>query len=122
MLEMIHALLVKSPESLIENQAQTFFVRLVLSLANDHEHKVQSMVGTVIKVLIGRLCHLRANPRALDPILEYSLAWYTGEKQQLSGEKQQLWSAAAQVTFICCGILLCCVLAFLLYCVYMAKA
>nr|CAD1819808.1 unnamed protein product [Ananas comosus var. bracteatus] len=96
-LEMIHALLVKSPESLIENQAQTFFVRLVLSLANDHEHKVQSMVGTVIKVLIGRLCHLRANPRALDPILEYSLAWYTGEKQQLSGEKQQLWSAAAQV-------------------------
>lgn len=107
MLEMIHTLLVKSPESLIENQAQTFFVRLVLSLANDHEHKVQSMVGTVIKVLIGRLCHLRANPRALDPILEYSLAWYTGEKQLL-------WSAAAQVTFICCGILLCCVLAFLL--------
>ncbi|KAG1347740.1 hypothetical protein COCNU_06G015690 [Cocos nucifera] len=84
-LEMLHAILVKFPKSVVDSQAQTFFLQLVVALANDCDQKVQSMVATVIKVLIGRTSH-----HALHSILDYSLSWYLSEKKHL-------WSAAAQV-------------------------
>lgn len=84
-LEMLHAILVKFPRSVVDSQAQTIFLHLVVALANDRDQKVQSMVATVIKVLIGRTSH-----HALHSILDYSLSWYLSEKKHL-------WSAAAQV-------------------------
>lgn len=84
-LEMLHTILVKFPKSIVDNQAQTFFLHLVVALANERDQKVRSMVSTVLKELIGH-----ASSHVLNLILEYSLSWYMGEKQHL-------WSAAAQV-------------------------
>ncbi|KAF5740542.1 small subunit processome component 20 isoform X1 [Tripterygium wilfordii] len=84
-LEMLHAIIMKFPKSILDEQSQTVFVHLVVSLANDTDNKVRSMTGTVIKHLIGRI-----EPHSLLSILQYSLSWYLGEKQQL-------WSTGAQV-------------------------
>ncbi|GLU08657.1 hypothetical protein SLE2022_255570 [Rubroshorea leprosula] len=84
-LEMLHAIIIKFPKSIVDEQSRTLFVHLVVCLANDQDNKVRSMTGEVIRVLIG---HISQN--SLNSILEYSLSWYLGEKQQL-------WSAGAQV-------------------------
>ncbi|MQL78120.1 hypothetical protein Taro_010527 [Colocasia esculenta] len=84
-LEMLHAILVKFPTSVVENHAQSWFLPLVVALVKDSDKNVQSMVATVIKMLLGRI-----SPQTIHPILEYSLSWY-------QGENQVLWSAAAQV-------------------------
>ncbi|KAG0488446.1 hypothetical protein HPP92_007018 [Vanilla planifolia] len=84
-LEMLHAIIIKLPERVIDNNVQTFFLHLVVALTNEHNQKVRSMVSTVLKALIDK-----TSDHMLDPILEYSLSWYFGEKQNL-------WSAAAQV-------------------------
>ncbi|XP_047333762.1 small subunit processome component 20 homolog [Impatiens glandulifera] len=84
-LELLHAIIVKFPKDVIDEHSHMIFVHLVVCLANDHDSKVRSMTGAAIKLLIGHV-----SSRALDSILEFSLSWY-------SGEKQQLWSAAAQV-------------------------
>ncbi|XP_039130786.1 LOW QUALITY PROTEIN: small subunit processome component 20 homolog [Dioscorea cayenensis subsp. rotundata] len=84
-LEMLHTVLVKFPRSVLDAQAHAFFLHLVVALANEHDDKIRSMIATVIKELLSR-----TSRHALDPILAYSLSWYTSEKQHL-------WSAAAQV-------------------------
>ncbi|XP_048334306.2 uncharacterized protein LOC107422300 isoform X3 [Ziziphus jujuba] len=84
-LEMLHTIIIKFPKSVVDEQSQTFFVHLVVCLANDQDNEVRSMSGAAIKHLIGHL-----SQRSLHSILEYSISWYLGEKQQL-------WSAAAQV-------------------------
>ncbi|WOK99438.1 small subunit processome component [Canna indica] len=84
-LEMLHAILVKFPKSVIDNQAQSFFLHLVVALANEHDHKLRAMVATAIKVLLN---HTSQN--AMRPILGYTLSWYMGEKRHL-------WSASAEV-------------------------
>ncbi|KAJ9555656.1 hypothetical protein OSB04_010270 [Centaurea solstitialis] len=84
-LEMIHAIIMKFPPQVVNEQSQTLFVQLVVCLANDSEKKVRSMTGAAIKLLISRV-----SPQSLHSISEYALFWY-------SGEKQGLWSAAAQV-------------------------
>ncbi|KAG0488452.1 hypothetical protein HPP92_007263 [Vanilla planifolia] len=84
-LEMLHAIIIKLPERVIDNNVQNFFLHLVVALVNEHNQKVRSMVSTVLKALIEK-----TSDHMLDPILEYSLSWYFGEKQNL-------WSAAAQV-------------------------
>ncbi|OVA05421.1 Down-regulated-in-metastasis protein [Macleaya cordata] len=84
-LEMLHAIIIKFPQSIVDAQAETFFLHLVVCLANDQDNKVRSMVGSAIKLLIGR-----TSQRSLRRNLEYTLSWYVGENQNL-------WSAAAQV-------------------------
>lgn len=84
---MLHAIIMKFPVTVIDRQSQTLFVHLVVCLANDPDNKVRSMAGVVIKLLIGRI-----GPHSLHSIIQYSLSWYLGEKQHL-------WSAAAQVKF-----------------------
>ncbi|KAA8534172.1 hypothetical protein F0562_031635 [Nyssa sinensis] len=84
-LEMLHAIIMKFPRNIVDEQSQTLFINLVVCLANDHDNKVRSMTGAAIKLLIGRV-----SPHSLHSILEYSLSWYLGGKQHL-------WSAAAQV-------------------------
>jgi len=85
-LEMINAIIVKFPPNVLDEQSQTFFLHLVVRLANDSDDIVRSMSGAAIKKLIGSV-----SPNALDSILKYTLSWYLGDKQQL-------WGAAAQVT------------------------
>ncbi|KAI6693975.1 hypothetical protein NL676_021685, partial [Syzygium grande] len=84
-LEMLHAIIVKFPSSVLDEQSQSLFIHLVVSLANDQDNRVRSMTGVAIKLLVGRI-----SPHPLHSILEYSLSWYLGGKKQL-------WSAAAQV-------------------------
>lgn len=84
-LEMLHAVIMKFPVSIIDEQSQMFFLHLVVCLANDRDNRVRSMTGTVIKLLVGRV-----KPRSLQSILEFSRSWYLGDKPHL-------WSAAAQV-------------------------
>ncbi|KAF7849855.1 hypothetical protein BT93_L0220 [Corymbia citriodora subsp. variegata] len=84
-LEMLHAIIVKFPKSVLDEQSQSLFIHLVVSLANDQDNRVRSMTGAAIKLLVGRI-----SPHPLHSILEYSLSWYLGGKKQL-------WSAAAQV-------------------------
>ncbi|KAL4289520.1 hypothetical protein GQ457_14G012480 [Hibiscus cannabinus] len=84
-LEMLHAILIKFPKGIVDEQSQTIFVHLVVCLANDQDNKVRSMTGAVIKLLIGRI-----SQHSVNSILEYSMSWYLGEKQQL-------WGAGAQV-------------------------
>ncbi|XP_022999923.1 small subunit processome component 20 homolog [Cucurbita maxima] len=84
-LEMLFTIVVKFPRTVVDSISQTLFVHLVACLANDQDNNVRSMTGAVIKRLIG--C-ISSGP--LHSILDYSLSWYLGGKQQL-------WSAAAQV-------------------------
>ncbi|KAJ7955379.1 Small subunit processome component 20-like protein [Quillaja saponaria] len=84
-LEMLHVIIVKFPRSIVDEQSQTFFVNLVVCLANDTDNNVRSMTGAAIKTLMGCI-----SPSSLHCILEYCLSWYLGGKQQL-------WGASAQV-------------------------
>ncbi|KAK8669777.1 hypothetical protein V6N13_104546 [Hibiscus sabdariffa] len=84
-LEMLHAILIKFPKGIVDEQSQTIFVHLVVCLANDQDNKVRSMSGAVIKLLIGRI-----SQHSLNSILEYSMSWYLGEKQQLWGADTDL--------------------------------
>ncbi|XP_028759690.1 small subunit processome component 20 homolog isoform X2 [Neltuma alba] len=84
-LEMIHAIIVKFPRTVLDQQSQLLFVNLVLCLANDSDSSVRSMSGAAIKELMGSV-----SPNSQNSMLEYALCWYLGEKQKL-------WGAAAQV-------------------------
>ncbi|XP_062109162.1 uncharacterized protein LOC133819824 isoform X2 [Humulus lupulus] len=84
-LEMLHAIIVKFPKSVVDDQSQTLFFHLVLRLANDLDNEVRSMSGAAIKRLIGCI-----SAHSLHSILESSISWYMDKKSQL-------WSAAAQV-------------------------
>lgn len=84
-LEMLHVIILKFPSTVVDEQAETFFLPLVTRLVNDSDNQVRAMVGTVLKVLIGRV-----SQRPLQRMLVFSLSWYTDEKQQL-------WRPAAQV-------------------------
>lgn len=84
-LEMLHATVIKFSKSVVDSISQTLFIHLVACLANDQDHHVRSMTGLVIKCLIDRI-----SPGPQHSILDFSLSWYLGGKQQL-------WSAAAQV-------------------------
>lgn len=89
---MIHAIIVKFPRSVLDEQSQTLFVHLVACLVNDNDNIVRSMSGAAIKKLIGSI-----SPNSLNSILDYALSWYLGGKQQL-------WGAAAQVMFSKCFV------------------
>ncbi|PIA45006.1 hypothetical protein AQUCO_01700514v1 [Aquilegia coerulea] len=84
-LEMLHAIIIKFPKHIVDEHAQTFFIKLVVCLANDQDSKVRSMIGAALKLLIGR-----TSQSTLNSILEYSLSWY-------GGANENLWSPAAQV-------------------------
>nr|KYP57020.1 U3 small nucleolar RNA-associated protein 20 [Cajanus cajan] len=83
-LEMIHAIIVKFPRSVLDEQSHILFVHLVACLVNDNDNIVRSMSGVAIKKLISAV-----SPNSLKSILEDALSWYLGDKQQL-------WGAGAQ--------------------------
>ncbi|KAL5542673.1 hypothetical protein UlMin_010383 [Ulmus minor] len=87
-LEMLHAIIVKFPNTVVDDQSQTLFMHLVVCLANDQDKVVRSMTGAAIKRLIGRISSISTN--SLNSIIDCGISWY-------SGEKPQLCSAGAQV-------------------------
>ncbi|ERN01577.1 U3 small nucleolar RNA-associated protein 20 [Amborella trichopoda] len=84
-LEMLHTIIMKFPQDIVDKQSEMFFFHLVLRLVNDSDKQIRTMVGTVIKVLIGR-----TSQRVLQHILKSTLSWFMGEKESL-------WGPAAQV-------------------------
>lgn len=85
-LEMLHDILTRFPQRIVDDQGQTFFLHLVVALANEQHQNVSSMILRAIQKLFGRI-----GDQGKNSIFEYSLSWYTGEKQSL-------WSPSAQVT------------------------
>ncbi|KAM0879606.1 hypothetical protein ACQ4PT_034126 [Festuca glaucescens] len=90
-LEMLHDILTRFPQRIIDDQGQTFFLNLVVALANEQHQNVSSMILRTIQKLLGRI-----GDQGKNSIFEYSLSWYTGEKQNL-------WSASAQVIGLLAG-------------------
>uniref|UniRef100_J3L1D9 Uncharacterized protein n=1 Tax=Oryza brachyantha TaxID=4533 RepID=J3L1D9_ORYBR len=90
-LEMLHDILTRFPQRIIDDQGQTFFLHLVVALANEQHQNVSSMILRAIQKLLGRI-----GDQGKNSIFEYSLSWYTGEKQNL-------WSASAQVIGLLVG-------------------
>ncbi|MCO5560984.1 hypothetical protein L7F22_014604 [Adiantum nelumboides] len=84
-LEMLHTIIVKFPAQAIDEQLETFFLPLVTRLVNDESNQLRAMVGTILKVLIGRV-----SQRSLQRMLQFCFSW-------LREDKQQLWRAAGQV-------------------------
>ncbi|KAI3823108.1 hypothetical protein L1987_04536 [Smallanthus sonchifolius] len=81
-LDMLHAIILKFPRQVVNEQSETIFLLLVLCLANDPEKEVKTSTATAIQLLIGRV--------GSQTILKDTLVWY-------SGDQQGLWSAAAHV-------------------------
>ncbi|XP_021894298.1 U3 small nucleolar RNA-associated protein 20 [Carica papaya] len=88
-LEMLCAIVMKFPKSIIDEHSLTFFIHLVFCLVNDRDTKVRSMIGATIKLLTGRI-----SSHSLNSILDYVLPLYSFEQHK---EKPQLCGAAAQV-------------------------
>ncbi|XP_022025733.1 small subunit processome component 20 homolog isoform X2 [Helianthus annuus] len=84
-LDMLIAIIMKFPQQVLDEQSQTIFLQLVVCLANDCENEVRSLAGVAIKYLI-----MNVGSKSQRSILNHTLSWF-------SGEKQGLWSAAAQV-------------------------
>ncbi|XP_021745735.1 small subunit processome component 20 homolog [Chenopodium quinoa] len=77
-LDMLKTIIKRFPESVICEQSTIFFLTLVRALANDPDNQVRSLIGIVIKHLLGRI-----NSQPLESILNMCLTWYLGEQQQL---------------------------------------
>ncbi|KAG6556135.1 hypothetical protein Mapa_002076 [Marchantia paleacea] len=84
-LEMLHTIILKFPDAVVEEQADSMFFPLVTRLVNDESNQVRSMIGTILKVLMGRV-----GPRNVQRFVEFALSWY-------KGADQRLWRPAAQV-------------------------
>uniref|UniRef100_A0A0E0C3W3 HTH arsR-type domain-containing protein n=1 Tax=Oryza meridionalis TaxID=40149 RepID=A0A0E0C3W3_9ORYZ len=90
-LEMLHDILTRFPQRIVDEQGQTFFLHLVVALSNEQHQNVSSMILRAIQKLLGRI-----GDQGKNSIFEYTLSWYTGEKQNL-------WSASAQVIGLLVG-------------------
>ncbi|WCJ33154.1 ARM repeat superfamily protein [Euphorbia peplus] len=91
-LEMLHAIIIKSSKSSLEKHSHVLFIRLVHCLVNDSDSKVRSMTGTVIKLLIEHVSsHLKKS------MLEFSLSWYIDEKRQVQSTGAQVMGLLVEV-------------------------
>ncbi|KAL2629925.1 hypothetical protein R1flu_014611 [Riccia fluitans] len=84
-LEMLHTIIVKFPDSVVEEQGDSMFFPLVTRLVNDESNQVRSMIGSILKVLMERV-----GPHKLQRFVDFSLSWY-------KGSDPRLWRPAAQV-------------------------
>ncbi|MCH80984.1 small subunit processome component 20-like protein [Trifolium medium] len=85
-LEMIHAIIVKFPKCVLDEQSLTLFLHLVACMANDNDNIVRSMGEAAIEKLVRSV-----SPNALDSILKCALIWYLDSNQQLWGAAAQPW-------------------------------
>ncbi|CAM6096312.1 unnamed protein product [Calypogeia fissa] len=84
-LEMLHTVILKFPDTVVEEHAESMFFPLVTRLVNDESNQVRSMIGTILKVLMGHV-----GPRSLQRMVDFAISWY-------KGADQRLWRPAAQV-------------------------
>lgn len=84
-LEMLHTIIMKFPDTVLEEHAEALFLPLVVRLVNDQANHIRAMVGTVLKVLMNRV-----SARALQRLLDFSLTWY-------KGDNSRLWRPSSQV-------------------------
>ncbi|KAJ3705626.1 hypothetical protein LUZ61_009331 [Rhynchospora tenuis] len=84
-LEILHAILMKFPKSIVDSQAEPIFLRLVETLLKEKDPEILSIVPTTVKVLIDH-----TSESILNSIMNWCISWYTGDNHCL-------WSAAAQV-------------------------
>ncbi|KAK0607559.1 hypothetical protein LWI29_016732 [Acer saccharum] len=91
-LEMLHTIIKKFPQTEVDKQSLSLFFHLVARLVNDHDNKVRSMAGVAIKLLIGRV-----SPHLLDSIMNKCQIWYLGESQQLWGVGAQVLGLSVEV-------------------------
>ncbi|KAG6399207.1 hypothetical protein SASPL_140683 [Salvia splendens] len=91
-LEMLHTIIVKFPQNVVDAQSQTLFPYLVISLANDDDTNVRQMSAVAIKFLIGHV-----SSHSLHSILECSLSWYIEGKQSLLGAAAQVLGLLVEV-------------------------
>ncbi|KAI9195334.1 hypothetical protein LWI28_013950 [Acer negundo] len=91
-LEMLHTIIKKFPQTEVDKQSLSLFFHLVARLVNDHDNKVHSMAGVAIKLLIGCV-----SPHLLDSILNKCQIWYLGESQQLWGVGAQVFGLSVEV-------------------------
>ncbi|XP_042045018.1 small subunit processome component 20 homolog [Salvia splendens] len=91
-LEMLHTIIVKFPQNVVDAQSQTLFPYLVISLANDDDTNVRQMSAVAMKFLIGHV-----SSHSLHSILECSLSWYIEGKQSLLGAAAQVLGLLVEV-------------------------
>ncbi|XP_042384346.1 U3 small nucleolar RNA-associated protein 20-like isoform X1 [Zingiber officinale] len=84
-LQTLYDILKKFPASVVDSQAQSFFLHLVVALANEQDIKLRGMICGAMKVLLDRI-----SQHVMHSIVSYTISWYTGEKSHL-------WSASAEV-------------------------
>ncbi|KAJ4812893.1 Small subunit processome component 20-like protein [Rhynchospora pubera] len=84
-LEILHAIMMKFPKSIIDSQAEPIFLHLVATLSNEKDSQIISIIATIFKVLIDH-----TSESVLNSIMNYCISWYTVDDHCL-------WSAAAQV-------------------------
>jgi U3 small nucleolar RNA-associated protein 20 len=87
-LEMLHTVLLKFPDTVVEEQIDSLFFPLVIRLVNEESNQVRTMIGTILKVLMGQV-----GPRSLQRIVDFAISWYRGADQRL-------WRAAALVRIL----------------------
>eukprot|EP00850_Spirogloea_muscicola_P013633 SM000093S24444 [mRNA] locus=s93:494111:510484:+ [translate_table: standard] len=84
-MEMLHAIILKFPASVVEEQAEGLFVPLAARLVVDTDPRVRAMVGVVVKALL-----VRVGPHVGPKLLAFAFTW-------LRGDDARLWRPAAQV-------------------------
>eukprot|EP00850_Spirogloea_muscicola_P021570 SM000254S08796 [mRNA] locus=s254:122773:139016:- [translate_table: standard] len=84
-MEMLHAIILKFPASVVEEQAEGLFVPLAARLVVDTDPRVRAMVGVVVKALLTRV-----GPHVEPKLLAFAFTW-------LRGDDARLWRPAAQV-------------------------
>eukprot|EP00850_Spirogloea_muscicola_P011766 SM000074S21676 [mRNA] locus=s74:346390:362774:- [translate_table: standard] len=84
-MEMLHAIILKFPASVVEEQAEGLFVPLAARLVVDTDPRVRAMVGVVVKALLARV-----GPHMGPKLLAFAFTW-------LRGDDARLWRPAAQI-------------------------
>lgn len=84
-LEMLHTVILKFPDTVVEEHTESMFFPLVTRLVNDESNQVRSMIGTILKVLMGHV-----GPRSIQRMVDFAISWYKGADERLH-------RAAAQV-------------------------
>ncbi|XP_024539706.1 small subunit processome component 20 homolog isoform X1 [Selaginella moellendorffii] len=92
-LEMLHTIIVKFPDPVLMEQAESFFLTLITRLANDKDDNVQVLLQTVLRILMERV-----GAQMLEQMKGYLLSW-------MKSEKQGLWLPATQATGILVAVM-----------------
>eukprot|EP00898_Chlorokybus_atmophyticus_P007671 jgi/Chlat1/7905/Chrsp67S07348 len=92
-LEMLHLLVSKFPQVLLDEQAEFFFLPLVSRLVNDENATCRAMLATVMRLLMNRV-----SPNHRQQFLDYAIKWYGGNDAQLRRAAIQVLGLVVQIS------------------------